>query len=235
MRTGFRLAEALAGAATALHAAEGPEQTMDTAVALAREIVPGTAEAGITLIERGTRVRTGACTTEAVRAVDAAQRSGPQRPAAPYWEALWERPVVRREDTARDPATEAAAKLGLRSLLSLRLSSGYRRLSILNLYASGADAFDDRAVRIGRLLAAHVSVALDSARVQEQLTEAMHTRDVIGQATGVLMAKLDLDAREAFRRLVRASQQENVKVRDIAFRVVETIGGGNGERGSGID
>ena len=47
----------------------------------------------------------------------------------------------------------------------------------------------ERSLRVGRMLAAHVSLAHDSATVQEQLTEAMRTRDLIGQATGLLMAR----------------------------------------------
>ncbi|MFI2791111.1 ANTAR domain-containing protein, partial [Kitasatospora sp. NPDC018614] len=97
-----------------------------------------------------------------------------------------------------------------------------RRLTVLTAYAGKPRAFDTDATRIGRLFTAHVSLALDSATVREQLTEAMRTRDLIGQATGILMERRDIDAAEAFDSLVRASQRENVKLRDIARRIVET-------------
>ena len=76
------------------------------------------------------------------------------------------------------------------------------------------------------LFTAHVGIALDSATLREQLTEAMRTRDLIGQATGILMERLDIDASEAFDSLVRTSQRENVKLRDLARRVIDA---GEGE------
>lgn len=228
---GQALAERLTAAAQALHAADGPVVTMSTAVRLARDIVPGAEHAGITVVDRGTRVRTPAFTSEMVPALDSALPLGDG--AEPHWHPLWERPVVHTEDIS--PAARAclaAHRLG--SLLGLRLSVSYRRLTVLSLYAERSGAFDEEAVRTGRLLAAHVAIALESAGTKEQLTEAMRTRDIIGQATGVLMARLNLDAQEAFARLVRTSQQENVKVRDIAFRVVEAVGTQNGNRPEGV-
>ena len=50
----------------------------------------------------------------------------------------------------------------------------------------------------------------------------MRTRDLIGQATGILMERLDIDAAEAFDSLVRTSQRENTKLRDLARRLVDT-------------
>jgi AmiR/NasT family two-component response regulator len=55
----------------------------------------------------------------------------------------------------------------------------------------------------------------------EQLRTALASRDVIGQAKGVLMERHRIDAQEAFDRLVRESQERNVKLRDIAQAMVE--------------
>jgi ANTAR domain len=130
--------------------------------------------------------------------------------------AAWTDEVVRAVH-----AGEEAADLGLKSVLPLRLDVGRPRDGVLNLYSTRPEAFDTTAVRIGQLLTTHITIALESAAVQEQLTEAMHTRDVIGQATGVLMTRLRMDAASAFDWLVRTSQTENVKLRDIAYRIVE--------------
>lgn len=53
------------------------------------------------------------------------------------------------------------------------------------------------------------------------LTEALESRDVIGQAKGILMASQGISADEAFNILRRASQRLNVKLRDVAAQVVE--------------
>jgi AmiR/NasT family two-component response regulator len=59
-------------------------------------------------------------------------------------------------------------------------------------------------------------------RLVEQLNQAVASRDVIGQAKGVLMAQEGIDADEAFERLRKLSQATNVKLREVAKRVAES-------------
>jgi AmiR/NasT family two-component response regulator len=56
-----------------------------------------------------------------------------------------------------------------------------------------------------------------------QLTTALETRDVIGQAKGILMVREGLTADEAFDILARASQRMNIKLRDVAAQVVASM------------
>lgn len=214
----FELAEALTAAARQLHDTGTPHSTMRAAVRLAVHLLPGAEHAGISVLERGHHRRTVAWTDEVVRT---AEGSGGDRRQAPYWEHLWQAPVVRVADSEAEDGGESLAGLGLRSALALRLRADKRRLTVLTAYSRKPRAFDDVATRIGRLFTAHVSLALDSVTVREQLTEAMRTRDLIGQATGILMERLDIDAAEAFDSLVRASQRENIKLRDLARRLVD--------------
>ncbi|OEJ29517.1 hypothetical protein AS594_18145 [Streptomyces agglomeratus] len=214
------VAESLAAAATALHEAEGRAETARIAVRLARDVVPDADQAGISVVERAGRVRTVACTDEVVRTVDAATSCGAG--CATRRQDLWNSPVARVEDiTACDVHGPVLTASGLRSALFLRLRGHQRRFSVLTLYSLRPHAFDEESVRIGRLFSAHLGIALESVEVQEQLAEAMHTRDVIGQATGILMGRMNIDAAQAFDQLVRASQKGNVKLRDIASRIVE--------------
>lgn len=215
---GFELAEALTAAARQLHDTVTPHSTMSTAVGLAVRLVPGAEHAVISEAERGNHFRTLAWSDEVVRT---AHDSRPGGDRVPYWDHLWHAPVVRVADSESDAGGSVLAGLGLRSALALRLRADKRRLTVLTVYAGKPHAFDDAATRIGRLFTAHVGLALDSVTVREQLTEAMHTRDLIGQATGILMERLNMDATEAFDSLVRASQRENVKLRDLARRIVD--------------
>ncbi|WP_225638451.1 ANTAR domain-containing protein [Streptomyces solaniscabiei] len=215
---GFELAEALTTAARQLHQTGTADTTLRTAVELAVHLMPGAEHAGISEIERGSGRRTLAWTDEVVRSADV-RHAG--REPHPDWERLWSTSVVRIEDTEADGGGNALSDLGLRSALSLRLRADRRRLTVLTAYARKPRAFDDDATRVGRLFTAHVSLALDSATVREQLTEAMRTRDLIGQATGILMERMTMDASGAFDSLVKASQRENVKLRDLARRIVD--------------
>ena len=226
---GFELADALTAAARDLHGTNTPADTLHTAVGLAVRLLPDAEHAGISEIQRGGRLRTLAWTDETVRFA-AEPRQGGQGGHTPHpdWERLWTTPVVRTDDSEADGGGNALSGLGLRSALSLRLRADRRRLTVLTAYARKPQAFDEDATRIGRLFTAHVSLALDSATVREQLTEAMRTRDLIGQATGILMERLNIDAAGAFESLVKASQRENVKLRDLARRIVDANSGTGG-------
>jgi AmiR/NasT family two-component response regulator len=56
----------------------------------------------------------------------------------------------------------------------------------------------------------------------EGLEEALLSRDVIGQAKGILMERLHLTSDQAFEELRAVSQQHNRKVRDIAAALADT-------------
>ena len=53
----------------------------------------------------------------------------------------------------------------------------------------------------------------------EMIREALETRDIIGQAKGVVMAALSCSPDEAFHLLRRQSQQENRKLVEVAAEV----------------
>ncbi len=216
----LELAEALTTAAQHLHDTVTPHSTMRAAVGLAVRLLPGAEHAGISVMERGSGRRTVAWTDELVRTAEGSGDGDAGGPS-PYWDHLWHAPVVHLTDSQTEGGGVSLAGLGLRSALALRLRADKRRLTVLTVYARKPDVFDDAATRVGRLFTAHVSLALDSVTVREQLTEAMRTRDLIGQATGILMERLNIDAAEAFDSLVRASQRENVKLRDLARRIVD--------------
>jgi AmiR/NasT family two-component response regulator len=66
------------------------------------------------------------------------------------------------------------------------------------------------------LFASHAALAFGRARQTEQLHRALASRDVIGQAKGILMERFCIDSVAAFAMLVKASQDTNVKIADVA-------------------
>jgi hypothetical protein len=72
---------------------------------------------------------------------------------------------------------------------------------------------------------AAASAAQDAADLSSEeatcLREGMEGRAVIGQAQGLLMAEHGISGDQAFDLLVKASQNGNVKLRDIAAQLVE--------------
>ncbi|MEP7045044.1 MAG: GAF and ANTAR domain-containing protein [Ilumatobacteraceae bacterium] len=132
------------------------------------------------------------------------------------------------DDDARWPAFgPAAAAAGIRSAVAYRLSS--HPVSALNLYARLPAAFGATDRAKGLIFATLAGIALDAAgerALEEQrvanLHEALHTRELIGQAQGILIERERITADQAFEVLRRASQHLNVKLREVARNLVET-------------
>jgi transcriptional regulator with GAF, ATPase, and Fis domain len=118
---------------------------------------------------------------------------------------------------------------GIGSTLSLPLLVETRAVGALNLYARPARAFSQSDRETAKLFASHAAVVLANAQaywdkhdLSVGLGEAMRHRSVIEQAKGVLMGAEGIDEEAAFAMLVKASQRENLKVRAIAHRIVES-------------
>jgi len=77
-------------------------------------------------------------------------------------------------------------------------------------------AFDTAAQATAGLFAAQAAIALYGARHAEGLGQALKTRDVIGQAKGILMERFGVDPDEAFQMLVHSSQDTNLKLTAVA-------------------
>jgi hypothetical protein len=72
----------------------------------------------------------------------------------------------------------------------------------------------------------------DQTRLTQDLQATLAWRSVIDQAIGILMAQERCPASEAFAILSRASQNRNLKLRDLAAEIVTTVGGRNPDHGS---
>ena len=94
------------------------------------------------------------------------------------------------------------------------------------LFAEEPHAFSAEARTLGLIFAAHSSVAWNSARRDEQFQRALSSRDVIGQAKGMIMERYRVDAVQAFEVLRKLSQDSNVPLLQIASELVEN--GANG-------
>jgi GAF domain-containing protein len=143
----------------------------------------------------------------------------------PCVDAIRKEPTSICHDISADPRwpswSRAVTDLGIRSALSIRLESKNRNLGALNLYAESLDAFGPKDVAIAQNFARHASIALSSAFTQEGLSIAIDARTFIGQAQGILMGRYGIGAEQAFEYLRRRSQQENVKLSDIAHEVID--------------
>jgi ANTAR domain len=68
----------------------------------------------------------------------------------------------------------------------------------------------------------HLATALEEAQREiTTLKAGLHRRTIIGEAIGITMIQAGITADAAFARLVHLSQDTNVKVRDLAQRIVD--------------
>jgi hypothetical protein len=214
-------------AAKLLFGAGGVQDTMAEVVRLAVATVEGCDYAGLFLRESGL-VTTAARTDVLVEAVDALQH----RAGGPCLDAITERAMFYAEDLEGETRWAdfgpMAMAVGLRSILALPLTA-HGADAALNLYARCPNAFGsiDRAKCAE--LASLASLAISTAHVHEDterradnLHAALNSREVIGQAQGILMEREGITANEAFDILRRASQNLNVKLREVAQNLVET-------------
>ncbi|WP_051807272.1 GAF and ANTAR domain-containing protein [Actinoplanes subtropicus] len=195
--------------------------------------VAGCDRASVTLHQHGQVV--GTVTTDAVAAeLDEIQFATGIGPAPEAMEG--EQPVYVADLTAvpRWPVLAAtAAEVGVSSALCYGLCvhrpAQWSALGTLTLYGATPDAFSDDDHEFGSILAAYVGIAVAMARRRSEverreaaLHRALSTRDVIGQAKGVLMERQRLSAGDAFDLLRRVSQRLNRKLADVARQLAET-------------
>ncbi len=216
----------------ALIGTESVEQFMHEMAVLAAGLVSGGLSCGMTVQSDGRPV-TVACSDQVAARVDEAQY---ELDDGPCLHAMRDGRMVRIPDTANKaqwPEFEAqAASHGVRSCLALPLNADGRLVGALNLYARTASAFGAAEVRRAENFAEYAAGALTLARrmasnaaLIEQLRSSLTSRTVIDQALGIVMAREHCTQARAFAILRSASQNSNVKLRDIAVAIVTSVTG----------
>ena len=218
------LAAAMGAVARSVHGAGG---RLDGLAEASREAIPGAEGVSVTTLERGT-FRTEAATHEWARSADGLQYELGRGPCV---EAVLHDNVYLSGDVSGDPrwgdwGPRVSADVGVRSVLALRLVlHGERQaLASLNVYARRPHAFDDRALHLGVLLAAHGALLVTALMVRDvaaDLAATLQTNREVGVAMGVLMHRHSLTRDEAFDLLRLASQDSGRSLVDVATAVVE--------------
>jgi transcriptional regulator with GAF, ATPase, and Fis domain len=217
------LAEVFGDIARSLLAANDVQTTLDAIVLLAVDTIDGCEHAAISLVEKRI-VTTPAATGDIPRRVDEIQYETGEGPCL---DAIRDHEVFRTSCLSKETrwpnfATRATEEMGIVSMLSIRLFVEGDTMGALNMYSTIETAFDDNAIAVGSVFAAHAAVALSAARQEAGLKEALVNRDIIGQAKGILMARGGITAEQAFAELSTASQHLNRKIRDLAQDVATT-------------
>jgi GAF domain-containing protein len=216
------VADVFARLALELYEEPGVEETVEAVLQFALQAVSCT-HAGVALSHRGGKLETVAVTDPLVEKSDQLQL---ECGAGPSLDVIAERDTVLVPDTIdelRYPDwSSKVAALGLRSVLSVRLAASGNTLGVLQLFNAEPYAFEPDDDAVAHILARHASVALAHARQEASLWQAIDARKLVGQAQGILMERFDIDSDQAFAVLRRYSQDHNIKLRDVAQRLIDT-------------
>ncbi|SEF37437.1 GAF domain-containing protein [Amycolatopsis pretoriensis] len=217
-----------------LLSAPSVEDVLERVLEATTLMVPSAEIASFTLIDADGQFHTPAETGKVAIELDLLQyrfREGPcvesAEPAGPA--------VAIAPDLTDEPRwprwAPAAAELGVRAVVSTALIPGApmgRSIGALNVYSRSPNGLDEADRDVLLLLATHASLALAATdavtRAELQaahLRTAIDSRDVIGQAKGIIMARRGVSADEAFDVLRRTSQDLNVKLAELARTLAE--------------
>lgn len=218
------VAASLEEAARTIGRVDSLEETLVAIAENAQRSVPGINHAGISTVDRRGVVTTRAATDELVHTLDKLQYSLNEGPCldALRLEIVVAVPLVAHEQrwpryvAAALRETDLKAQLAVQLFLDKDTSMGG-----LNLYSTEREDIDPDAASIARLYAVHAAVALGKTSEIAGLSTALQSRTVIGQASGILMERYQMNQDRAFAFLSRASSHGNIKLRDVAQEIVD--------------
>ncbi len=223
----------LGGVAQIVAGARGVPELLDDVAEFAVQAIPGVDGAGVTLVDPDSgapHAQAWAATPQFVRDIDALQ-----------YQVVSEGPCMTCMQTRRPTVSGSigsddrwphfrghVARMGVHSVLALPLMVGDRVIGAINAYAHQRDAFTEHAVRLGAQFASAAAVSVYNAQLlasaqerTERLQRALSSRAVIDQAVGIIRSRSGCTAAEAFERLTRRSQADNIKLHVLAERLVE--------------
>lgn len=209
--------------ARALGAAPDEDTRFKVAVDAAVDLVTQCDHAGLTVNESG-RLVTRASTDDLVCRANELQTESGEGPCLD---------VRRDQNTLVSPALAGEgrwpawaprvhAELGVGSMMSLLVYTDQHSFGALSLYCGSGGRFDADDVAVAQALAGHLSVVMAAEKQIDQLGLALHNRNIIGQAQGVLMERYGMTADQAFDYLRRISSSTNRKVAVVAAEIAQT-------------
>ena len=219
------LVEEFSAIAAHVHSSEDYEDSMRRITDAAVHAVDGCEVASISLLEKSgpvTHAATGPLADEGDQ-IQYREKEGPCLDAA-----MQERWVYTRDMKAADrwprTASRLVSELGVASMLSCRMAldeAPNTTLGGINMYATRTDAFSEQDQMLAILLSSLGAVVVDASRQQANLRAAIESRQLIGEAIGIMRSQRGMSREDAFEALSKASQRMNIKLRDLAQHIAD--------------
>ena len=200
-------------------------QVYEAIVRSAPDLVPGCDHASLMLRRRG-RFETVAASDDIARTIDGYERELGEGPCI---DAIADASVFHDADlndgSPWPRLTERVlARTPVRGMAGFRLRAGEEVTGALNLFSDTAGALTQHSVHQGIVLASFITVALIASEQRdtaESLRAGLQSNREIGKAMGLMMAFHKITDEQAFSMLRSTSQDMNIKLSEVARRVVE--------------
>ena len=211
---------------------EAVVKAVDLLALAAKDAIPGSLGAGVSLIdEQGRRTSTG-YTDMTVKAADHLQYEVGQGPCLSAWAG---NRVVRSNDLTTEDRwplwTPGAIGLGVRSVLSAPLIHRTQTLGAIKVYSAVPDAYDERSWHLLTLFSGPAATLLGNVQASElprkmsrALKDAVHSRDSIAVAKGILMERTGMTEDEAMAELLRQARRDSQPLIATADQIVAGAG-----------
>lgn len=206
------------------------DELLQKTVLLARHTVGGAHAVSITVADTA-GFRTSNFTSDEALAIDEAQYESDDGPCLRSLRSASQVQLTVGAEDHRSVFDEVATEAGVTTVLSTPLIQGPgEAFGALNIYSRRDGAFAESDRRIATIIGEHAALLVQTAQalaaanqLNEQLRLAVASREIIGEAKGIIMERQACTRDEAFDVLRRASQRENRKLREVAEDLVVRV------------
>jgi len=201
------------------------DATLQQITAAAVEVLPNVQFSSISVRHPDGTLTTAAPTDERLLRIDDEQYRLQEGPC--YQASVEPGPIISSDlgaDERFPRYGRVALAEGIRAQIGVRLFDTGRSNAALNLYSARVGAFEDVG-SLGALFAHQSAQAIAYAEEVGNLSEAVRTRTMIGQAVGIVMERYGLNDERAFAFLQRLSSHRNVKLRQVAQEIIADLPG----------
>jgi len=190
------------------------------------DTIPGCDRACISVLRGGEKLGCLGATDQIAEMIDGFESRTGQGPCL---DAILEEGFQHDTDIAERSAWPELRRLVLehtpvRGMIGYRIVVGGHKAGALNVFSDTPGALTAASADMGAIVSSFASIALAGTEHNEraeQLQRGLESNREIGKAIGLLMATHNIGEDEAFGVLRKASSELNIKLVDIAGRVVD--------------
>ncbi|TVU59522.1 GAF and ANTAR domain-containing protein [Paenarthrobacter nitroguajacolicus] len=196
-----------------------------------RESVPGTIGAGVSILDSQGRRTSRGFTDTVVEQADFLQYQLGEGPCLTAWAS--EETVLVHDLSAdfRWPEwTAAVSDLPITSVISTPLMAGGQSIGAIKVYSPESSAYDAATANLLELFAtpaatllSHIQSVETPKRISEGLQSALHSRDLVNRACGILMERHQIPHEVALQRLLKHTRDHRSSLQAVSAEIVAGI------------